>query len=82
MNAFQKRLLLVVGLPVLLVSTTAPVFYYSAKLLALDWGYLIGFLFYWIIWCYLVPFILLKQSGFIGLFKQGSISLLHKKIWL
>ena len=81
MNNLRKKLLLSVGLPVMLISTTALVFYHAASLLGLDWGYLIGFLFYWIIWCYLVPYTILRRSGFIGLFSKSALSLFQIRHW-
>ncbi len=76
-----KHYFLIIGLPFLLIPSTALVFIFSARLLNNDWGYLLGFLFYWVIWCYLVPFIFLGKQGVINLFKDESSSLFRKNSW-
>jgi membrane protease YdiL (CAAX protease family) len=51
-----------------LIPTTAFVFRLLSKRLGNEKGYLLGFLFYWIAWCLLVPLILLGTDGFFSLF--------------
>ena len=75
-----KRYFLI-SLPFLLIPSTALVFTFSARLLSNDWGYLLGFLFYWVVWCYLVPFIFLGKQGIISLFKEEPAPLLRKHNW-
>jgi membrane protease YdiL (CAAX protease family) len=77
----QKTFLYLIVLPLLLISTTGSIFYYSASSLGVDWSYLIGFLFYWIVWCYVIPLILLKPHGFYELFKKGAVSIFGKHNW-
>lgn len=56
----RKYLLLV--LPVLLIGTTSLVFYGAAVLINPPSGYLIGFLFYWTVWCIIIPSAVFKRS--------------------
>ena len=57
-------------IPVLLIPSTSLVFWAMSRLLGPDLGYLIGFLFYWITWCLLVPLILLGRAGVRSLFTE------------
>jgi membrane protease YdiL (CAAX protease family) len=68
-------------LPFLLIPSTALVFVLSTRLLNSDWGYILGFIFYWVVWCYLVPFIILGKKGIINLFRGDTSSFLRKKNW-
>ncbi len=56
----QRHLMLV--LPVLLIGTTSLVFYGAAEILNPPSGYLIGFLFYWTVWCIIIPSAVFKRS--------------------
>ncbi len=55
---------LLFGLPVLLLPVMVWIFTISARLLGPESGYLLGFGFYWLIWCLLVPRLLLGRSDF------------------
>jgi len=59
----EKRYFLIIGLPLLLIPSMALVFVFSARILSNDWAYLLGFLFYWLVWCYMVPLIILGKQG-------------------
>lgn len=75
----QKTALLI--LPILLIPSTALVFVFSAKWWGKDFGYLLGFLFYWAFWCLLVPATLLKKEGMASLFAEEN-PLFRKSNWL
>ena len=68
-------------LPILLLPSTALVFAFSAKWLGKEFGYVFGFVFYWAVWCLLVPLLILKRAGVSDLFKEES-KLFQKKNWL
>lgn len=64
----QKNFLLV--LPFLLFVSTALVFIFAAKWLGKEPGYFVGFVFYWVVWCTSVPWVILKTEGIRSLFKE------------
>jgi len=68
-------------IPILLIPSTAFVFSSITKQLGQEKGYLLGFLYYWIIWCLLVPLVLLGVQGFIALFVDIT-PLLSRPNWL
>lgn len=53
-------------LPPLLIATTYAVFQRSARRWGQGRGYLLGFLFYWIVWCLIVPLLLIGPQRLIG----------------
>jgi len=67
MNFSSSALLL---LPLVLIATTYVVFQYSARRWGSSRGYLLGFLFYWIVWCLIVPLLLIGPQRLIGLFQD------------
>lgn len=75
----QKTTLLM--LPLLLVPSTALVFTFAAKWLGKESGYLLGFVFYWVFWCLLVPLSILKSESSLTLFKEKK-RLFQKSNWL
>ena len=75
----QKTFLLL--LPILLILSTALVFVTMSKWLNAELGYVLGFIFYWLIWCFLVPYLLLKREGVVSLFREKS-PLFSKSNWL
>ncbi len=66
-------------LPILLILTTSFVFYVATKSLGKYWGYLLGFAFYYIIWCILIPLYTSKRSFFS--FFRNERPLFRKKNW-
>ena len=68
MNLLFPKQLVAFALPLTLIPSAAFVFNLSSKLLGKETGYLLGLLFYWTIWCLLVPLILLGKEGFLSLF--------------
>jgi membrane protease YdiL (CAAX protease family) len=76
---FRKYALL--ALPVLLTPSAAIVFLLMSQWLGKEWGYVLGFLFYWIVWCYFVPLVYLGRTGLLSLFKEQP-PLFQKKNWL
>ncbi len=66
----NKQKILLIAPPLLLV-TTYFVFNFLAGVLGSINGYLGGFLFYWIIWCGLLPLFLLGPNGIRNLFKDA-----------
>lgn len=67
-------------LPLVLIATTALVFYVSSRFLGSNLGYIIGFSFYYIFWCYGATFASMGKKGFISLFKEVN-PLFRKKNW-
>ena len=74
-----KKKILFLFLPILLIVSTSLVFYFATKSLGQNWGYLIGFAFYYIIWCALIPICISKRSFFS--FFRNEYSLFTKKNW-
>jgi membrane protease YdiL (CAAX protease family) len=68
-------------IPFLLIPSTAFVFISLAKWLGKEKGYLIGFLFYWTIWCLIVPLVFLETKEFVTLFVDKA-QLLSRPNWL
>lgn len=58
------RKFVVLALPLLLLPVMAGVFSLSARWLGAEAGYLLGFGFYWLFWCLLVPRWLLRKAEF------------------
>ena len=69
------------ALPIVLIPTAALVFEGLSKIMGKEAGYLLGFLFYWTIWCLLVPLIYLGKDGFLSLLVDKS-PLLSRPNWL
>ena len=67
MNFSSSALLL---LPPALIITTYVVFQRAARRWGSGRGYLAGFLFYWIVWCLIVPLLLIGPQRLIGLFQD------------
>ena len=76
----QQKIFLLL-LPILLILSTALVFMSLSKWLKAELGYVLGFIFYWLVWCFFVPLLMLKREGFISLFKE-KYPLFRKSNWL
>lgn len=63
MNLSPRRRNFLIALPLILSPSTALVFTSLSGLMGQAWGYLLGFLFYWLFWCLLVPFLFLGQPA-------------------
>lgn len=68
MNLLTLHQSALIALPFALILTTAFVFNLCSKRLGKEAGYLIGFLFYLMVWCSLVPLLYLGWDGFLSLF--------------
>ena len=68
-------------LPFGLIFSTTIVFTFLSKRLGKDASYLLGFIFYWIIWCVVVPLLYLGKDGFLSLFVDET-PLLSRPNWL
>lgn len=68
-------------LPFLLIPSTALVFFSLSRWLGADLGYVLGFLFYWVLWCLVVPLVILKREGIASLFREEK-PLLSRSNWL
>ncbi len=66
--------------PIILIGLEAIIFYLGAIWFGPDWGYLIGFLFYDVIFCVTVPWILIGNKKFASIFQQEN-RLFQKKNW-
>ena len=69
------------ALPFILIPSTVFVFTLLAKRLGKEQGYLLGFIFYWTIWCLIVPLVYLGKDGFLSLFMDKT-PLLSGPNWL
>lgn len=78
-TALKKYFLL--SLPIPLILTTAIAFVSLSQWLGNELGYVLGFLFYWIVWCGIVPIIYLGKDGLLSLFKEKT-QLFKKENWL
>jgi hypothetical protein len=79
MGAIMNDLLLMI--PIALIPSMAFVFSRLSQRMGKHKGYLLGFLFYWIFWCLLVPMLLLGTDGFLSLFVERT-PLLSRPNWL
>jgi membrane protease YdiL (CAAX protease family) len=73
--------ILAAAIPFLLLPSTALVFTRASRQLGREKGYLLGFLFYWMVWCLLVPLLLLGRAGFSSLFVDEA-PFLSRPNWL
>jgi uncharacterized protein len=80
MKQVEKGKLLVTA-PILLLLSTYLVFTAAVKLAGLKPGYLIGFLFYWVIWCLAFPLWLLGKEAVLCMFRKVAEPLGRPK-WL
>lgn len=78
MRAERAFLLL---LPFLLIPSTALVFVSISRWVNAEAGYVLGFLFYWAIWCTLIPLWILKREGIGSLFIEEK-PLFRRSNWL
>lgn len=69
------------ALPLLLLPVMAGVFALSARLLGAEAGYLVGFGFYWVFWCLLVPRWLLGKEQFAAILRDRA-PLFSRPNWL
>jgi uncharacterized protein len=77
MQSINRQKLIFGILPICLLVSTSVVFYCSSLFFGKSLGYLLGFLFYWIIWCWLIPSMITKKSIlflFIGKYPLLKIS--------
>ena len=81
MNVFELKHRILVLLPFILIFVTTLVFRSSTKWLGQEQGYLLGFLFYWTVWCLLIPLAFLGKDGFLSLFVDKTL-LLSGPNWL
>ncbi len=70
-----------IAIPFILLPSTALVFAHASRAFGKERGYLLGFLFYWIIWCLIVPLIFLGRDGFLSLFVDNA-PLFSRPNWL
>jgi membrane protease YdiL (CAAX protease family) len=76
----KKKSYLILLLPLALILTTTFIFYISSNLFGKDLGYVIGFFFYYIFWCYGTVLALIGKKGFVSLFTELN-PLFSKKNW-
>jgi membrane protease YdiL (CAAX protease family) len=81
MDPDASRKAFLISLPVLLLASTALVFTALSRWLGRNLGYVLGFAFYDLVWCILVPLLLLGRKGFVGLFSE-RVPLFSKANWL
>lgn len=66
-----KQIILILT-PFALTGTTYFAFQWMAAQFGSKAGYLGGFLFYWIIWCFLLPWWILGTDGLVQIFRDGT----------
>ena len=71
-NMGSVNKIILYSLPVLLTLSCMLVFQFAAKQLGTKWGYFTGFLFYWVIWCTIVPLFLVGPRNLINFFKPSA----------
>lgn len=69
------------ALPLVLIFSAALAFNIFTNWLGKEQGYLLGFLFYWTVWCVFIPVIYLGKDGFLSLFVDET-PLLSRPNWL
>jgi membrane protease YdiL (CAAX protease family) len=67
--------------PFFLLPSTALVFHFAARWLGREAGYLLGFAFYWVFWCLIVPLLVLRWEGFRTLLTD-RVPLTSRANWL
>ena len=72
MNPLVLRQNALLALPFVLIPITAFAFKGFSKKLGKEVGYLLGFLFYWTVWCLFVPWVYLGKDGFLSLFMDKT----------
>lgn len=81
MNNLTSKKGFLLLLPVLLLLSTALIFFLFSQWLGKDLGYIFGFIFYWVVWCIMTPVLILGKNTFFSLFR-GEGLLFQKKNWL
>ena len=77
----KHKAAVLLGLPFVLLLTTMAVFLGLAPLLGRETSYLLGFLFYWLVWCLIVPRLLLGKASFSSVL-AGRMPLFARINWL
>ncbi len=80
MDPLKRRELLDYFIPPLEISTMAAAFYCSILVFGQSLGYLLGFFVYWIVWCVVIPGIIVGRKKLVHLFIEEE-PLLRKKNW-
>ena len=81
MDLTPSKKYFLISLPLLLLLSTALVFTSLARWLGKEWGYLLGFAFYDLLWCIAVPLLLLGKDGFLSPFREER-PLFRRENWL
>lgn len=76
----KPRYYFLLTIPIALILTTALVFFVSSNFFGSSLGYVIGFSFYYVVWCYCIPLALIGKDGFVSLFKEAN-PLFRKRNW-
>ena len=82
MNSFEFKHRVLIFLPFILIIITTLVFRSSAKWFGKEQGYLLGFLFYWTVWCVFVPLTYLGKDEFLTLFVDKAPLLSGPNWWV
>lgn len=81
MGFLEPKQYILLVLPFALIPSAALVYSGLAKWLGREQGYLLGFLFYWAVWCLLIPLVYLGKEGFLSLFVEVT-PLFSRSNWL
>jgi len=81
MTSFELKHLVLLAIPFALIPSMMFIFASFSKWLGKEKGYLLSFLFYWIVWCLFVPTIMIGTKDFLSLFVDVT-PLLSRQNWL
>ena len=70
---FKLNKIILFMLPLVLTLSCVFVFRLATNELGTKWGYLTGFLFYWIVWCIILPFLLLGSNAITCFFRPSLV---------
>jgi hypothetical protein len=72
MNPARERSLVIFALPILICALMSATFWTLSQLLGQEIGYLLGFGFYWLFWCLLLPRWLLGKTEFAAILRDRA----------
>lgn len=68
--SFKQKAML--AAPILLIASMYYLFQAFAAIFGTSAGYVLGFIFYWAVWCIILPVVVLKPSGVTGLYREAN----------
>jgi membrane protease YdiL (CAAX protease family) len=71
--SLSKKQIVLLIMPPILLATTYGVFYNLSRWMGPICGYLGGFIFYWVVWCIILPLWAVGKNGFLQMFKTSQM---------